>query len=128
MRAEPYSWPFDGAIDPTRTALLCIDWQADFCGPGGYVDTMGYDLSLTRRGLGPTAQALAAVRRAGWLVVHTREGHRPDRSALKMITMQGGVFGAIADSSAFMAAMADLPGTGTPARSSASAAVGSTAR
>ena len=78
--AEPYPWPYDGAIDPARTALVCIDWQTDFCGPGGYVDAMGYDLNLTRAGLEPTAKVLAAVRAAGWLVVHTREGHRPDLS------------------------------------------------
>ena len=42
--ADPYPWPYDGAIDPARTALVYIDWQVDFCGPGGYVDTMGYDL------------------------------------------------------------------------------------
>jgi nicotinamidase-related amidase len=80
VAADPYAWPYDGPIDPTRTALLCIDWQTDFCGPGGYVDTMGYDLSLTRGGLEPTARVLAAVRAAGWHVVHTREGHRPDLS------------------------------------------------
>jgi biuret amidohydrolase len=80
ISANPYAWPYDGQIDPRRTALVCIDWQTDFCGPGGYVDTMGYDLSLTRRGLEPTARVLAAVRSAGWLVVHTREGHRPDLS------------------------------------------------
>jgi len=80
VHADPYDWPYDGAIDPKRTALLCIDWQTDFCGVGGYVDTMGYDLSLTRSGLQPTAAVLKAVRRAGWHVVHTREGHRPDLS------------------------------------------------
>ncbi len=78
--AEPYAWPFDGEIDPRRTALVCIDWQGDFCGPGGYVDTMGYDLNLTRAGLEPTAKVLAAVRAAGMHVVHTREGHQPDLS------------------------------------------------
>ena len=78
--ADPYPWPYDGPIDPARTALLCIDWQVDFCGTGGYVDAMGYDLALTRAGLEPTARVLEAVRAEGWLVVHTREGHRPDLS------------------------------------------------
>ena len=77
---EPYAWPYDGVIDPSHTALVLIDWQVDFCGPGGYVDTMGYDLNLTRAGLGPTAKVLDAVRNAGWTVIHTREGHRPDLS------------------------------------------------
>jgi nicotinamidase-related amidase len=76
--ANPYPWPYDGPIDASRTALVCIDWQTDFCGPGGYVDAMGYDLSLTRAGLAPTRRVLTTVRDAGWLVVHTREGHRPD--------------------------------------------------
>jgi biuret amidohydrolase len=80
--AVPYAWPFDGVIEPARTALLLIDWQVDFCGPGGYVDQMGYDLALTREGLEPTAQVLAAARSLGMTVVHTREGHRPDLSDL----------------------------------------------
>ncbi len=80
--ANPYPWPYDGQIDATRTALLNIDWQTDFCGPGGYVDAMGYDLSLTRAGLEPTARVLAAARAAGLFVIHTREGHKPDLSDL----------------------------------------------
>ena len=78
VAADPYPWPYDGAVDPARTALVCIDWQVDFCGPGGYVDTMGYDLKLTRAGLEPTATVLAACRAVGMTVIHTREGHRPD--------------------------------------------------
>lgn len=80
--AQPYPWPFDGPVDPGRTAVLCIDWQVDFCGRGGYVDTTGYDLSLTRAGLEPTARVLAAARAVGMTIVHTREGHRPDLSDL----------------------------------------------
>jgi nicotinamidase-related amidase len=78
--ADPYPWPYDGPVDPAKTALVCIDWQVDFCGPGGYVDTMGYDLKLTRAGLEPTAEVLAACRAVGMTVIHTREGHRPDLS------------------------------------------------
>jgi biuret amidohydrolase len=80
--AHPYAWPYSGALDVGHTALVLIDWQVDFCGPGGYVDSMGYDLSLTRAGLAPTAEVLASCRDAGMLVIHTREGHRPDLSDL----------------------------------------------
>ena len=80
--ANPYAWPYDGAIDTARTALINIDWQTDFCGPGGYVDAMGYDLSLTRAGLEPTQKVLDACRSAGLFVIHTREGHKPDLTDL----------------------------------------------
>lgn len=80
--ADPYAWPYDGAIDTDRTALILIDWQTDFCGPGGYVDAMGYDLDLTRSGLAPTAVVLAAAREVGMTIIHTREGHEPDLSDL----------------------------------------------
>lgn len=76
--AEPYAWPYDGAFEAAKTAIVNIDWQVDFCGPGGYVDAMGYDLKLTRAGLEPTARVLAGVRSVGMHVVHTRETHRPD--------------------------------------------------
>jgi biuret amidohydrolase len=82
VAADPYQWPYDGAIDPARTALILIDWQTDFCGPGGYVDAMGYDLDLTRAGLEPTQAVLAAARRVGMTIIHTREGHEPDLSDL----------------------------------------------
>src|SRR5262245_1591731 len=80
VTAEPYPWPYDDVLDPARTAMLLIDWQFDFCGEGGYVDRMGYDIALTRAGLGPTARLLAAARARGMMVIHTREGHRPDLS------------------------------------------------
>jgi nicotinamidase-related amidase len=79
--ADPYPWPYDGKLDPARTALLLVDWQQDFCGPGGYVDRMGYDISLTRRGVAPSRVVLDACRETpGLTVVHTREGHKPDLS------------------------------------------------
>src|SRR5947209_20616100 len=80
--ADPYGWPFDGDFRPQNTALIIIDMQTDFCGPGGYVDTMGYDLSLTRAPIEPIRRVLGAMRKRGYHIIHTREGHRPDLSDL----------------------------------------------
>jgi nicotinamidase-related amidase len=82
VAADPYPWPFDGRWSAADTALIIIDMQIDFCGVGGYVDKMGYDLSLTRAPIEPIKKALAAFRAKGYHVIHTREGHRPDLSDL----------------------------------------------
>ena len=82
VKAEPYPWPYDGDLRPDNTAVVVIDMQTDFCGIGGYVDRMGYDLSLTRAPIEPIRAVLAAARAGGFHVIHTREGHRPDLSDL----------------------------------------------
>jgi len=65
-------------FDAGRTAVLSIDMQRDFCGEDGYVDVMGYDLSLTRRAVEPIREVLETVRGTDIEVVHTREGHESD--------------------------------------------------
>ena len=76
--ANPYPWPYNGALRPDNTALIVIDMQTDFCGKGGYVDVMGYDLSLTQAPIEPIRRLLAVMRAQGFHIIHTREGHRPD--------------------------------------------------
>ncbi|MGV8856360.1 MAG: cysteine hydrolase family protein [Devosia sp.] len=82
LAADPYPWPFDGDWGPHNTALVVIDMQVDFCAPGAYVDTMGYDISLTRAPIGPIQSVLAGMRAKGYPIIHTREGHKPDLSDL----------------------------------------------
>lgn len=82
ITAQPYPWPYHGDLRPQNTALIVIDMQTDFCGVGGYVDRMGYDLSLTRAPIEPIRNILGVLREQGFYILHTREGHRPDLSDL----------------------------------------------
>ncbi|MDY6919521.1 MAG: cysteine hydrolase [Pseudomonadota bacterium] len=74
LNAEPY--PI--RIDPACTVLLMIDMQRDFLEPGGFGSSLGNDVSKLQRAIAPCRRLLAVARAAGMLVIHTREGHRPD--------------------------------------------------
>lgn len=82
VEAAPYRWPYNGDLGPKNTALIIIDMQTDFCGDGGYVDAMGYDLSLVQAPIAPIKTVLTAMREKGYTIMHTREGHRRDLADL----------------------------------------------
>lgn len=74
LDADPAPLP----IDPARSALIIIDMQRDFLEPGGFGEALGNDVALLAAAIGPCRAMLDAARAAGLLVIHTREGHRPD--------------------------------------------------
>jgi nicotinamidase-related amidase len=67
-------------VDPARTAVVMIDMQRDFLEPGGFGETLGNDVSLLQAAVAPCKALLEGTRQRGMLIVHTREGHRPDLS------------------------------------------------
>ena len=81
VAANPYAWPFNGELRAHNTALIVIDMQTDFCGIGGYVDKMGYDLALTRAPIEPIKRVLAAFRQRGngscWSTLQSPSKARP---------------------------------------------------
>jgi nicotinamidase-related amidase len=78
VAANPYAFEFE----PGQCALVIIDMQRDFLEPGGFGEMLGNDVSQLRRTIEPNQRLLAAWRKQGWPVLHTREGHRPDLADL----------------------------------------------
>ena len=86
INAEPEPLP----VDLSRTALIIIDMQRDFLELGGFGETLGNDVSLLNRAVEPCKRVLAAARAAGLLVIHTREGHRPDLTDAPLAKIERG--------------------------------------
>jgi biuret amidohydrolase len=78
IKARPFDFPYNGKLDPARMALLVIDLQIDFVSPEGYLAKRGYDVAPLKAILPTVRSVIAAVRAAGGLIVHTRQGYRAD--------------------------------------------------
>src|SRR3984893_17600828 len=74
LQAEPEPL----SVDLGKSALVIIDMQRDFLEPGGFGAALGNDVSRLQAAVTPCREVLSAARRVGMLVIHTREGHRPD--------------------------------------------------
>jgi len=81
------------AVDVSRTAVIIIDMQRDFLEPGGFGESLGNDVSLLAAAIAPCKRLLAAARATGMMVVHTREGHRPDLSDAPLAKIERGAPG-----------------------------------
>jgi nicotinamidase-related amidase len=78
LRAEPSSV----VLDASRTALVVVDLQNDFCTPGGWLAGIGVDVSVLRPAIEHSARAVAAARAAGVPVIWLNWGNRPDQANL----------------------------------------------
>jgi nicotinamidase-related amidase len=76
IEAEPSTL----VVDLDHVALIIIDMQRDFLEPGGFGETLGNNVALLKAAVPPLRSVLGAARKTKMLVIHTREGHRPDLS------------------------------------------------
>src|SRR6201995_3000667 len=96
VAANPYPWPYDGDLRPENTGIIVIDMQTDFCGKGGYIDLLGYDISITRAPIEPIRKVLSRFRERGFHVLRPREDPRaelsdlPPNKKLRSRRVQGG--------------------------------------
>jgi nicotinamidase-related amidase len=74
LAAEPQSV----SIDASKTALLIVDMQNDFCSEGGWLHSRGIDITPNRAPIAPLKAMIAACHANGLPVVWVNWGVRKD--------------------------------------------------
>jgi nicotinamidase-related amidase len=74
--------PRDVILDLTRTALIIVDLQNDFCAPQGWLASIGVDVSVLAEAVALSGTLAAAARSAGVPVIWLNWGNRPDQANL----------------------------------------------
>jgi nicotinamidase-related amidase len=69
-------------LDLSRSALIVIDMQNDFCHPQGWLASIGVDIAPARVPIAPLARLLPTWRSQGLPVLWVNWGNRPDRANL----------------------------------------------
>jgi nicotinamidase-related amidase len=82
--------PAPVTVDLDRTAVIVIDMQRDFLEPGGFGEALGNAVAKLQRAVPSIVRLLARARASGLLVIHTREGHRPDLSDAPPLKVERG--------------------------------------
>lgn len=74
--AKPYEYNFE----TSKTALIVIDMQKDFCTHGGFGELLGNDLTEVIKIIPNVQRVIEFCREKGIMIIYTREGHLPDLS------------------------------------------------
>jgi ureidoacrylate peracid hydrolase len=69
-------------VDLARTAIVVVDMQNDFCSEGGWLHSIGVDVTGARAPIAPLQRLLPSLRDADVPVIWLNWGNRPDRANL----------------------------------------------
>ncbi|GJD50915.1 Peroxyureidoacrylate/ureidoacrylate amidohydrolase RutB [Methylobacterium crusticola] len=68
------------ALDAARAALVVVDMQNAYLSPGGYLDTVGFEVGSSGPAVAAAAAVLGAARAAGLFVAHLQNGFDRDQT------------------------------------------------
>lgn len=87
------------SIDASKTAVIVIDMENDFCSRGGLMDRVGANISVIQNIITPAKKFLTAARNVNIPVIYLKMGFNPDLSNLgaNEDTMRKRFYGIVGD-------------------------------